>query len=73
VLLSLPLDQHASLPASVPVTAITDLLFGYHHFLDAADARVLIHARATPVSLGTLLAIAVFFFWRRRDCSGAEK
>jgi len=32
MLLSLPPDQHASLPASVAVTAITDLLFGYPSF-----------------------------------------
>src|SRR5437868_11896324 len=48
-LLSLPLDQHASLPASVPVTAITDLLVGSAFFWTARDPRVLIHARsATP-------------------------
>jgi hypothetical protein len=46
MLLSLPPEQHASLPASVAVTAITDLLFGLSIiFWTPRDARVLIHAQ----------------------------
>jgi len=40
MLLSLPLDKHASLPASVAVTAITDLLFGYPSFFKHRVTRL---------------------------------
>ena len=64
-------------PASVTVTAITDLLLGYPSFFGRRETQCP-HSCAERTSAFSrlswnMLAIVMFLFWRRRDRSGAGR